>query len=231
MNKEDLTALLGGDKAFRQFEEAGLPSQLVLETDLEFLMRIVAWLRARATYRRYIEAQATGDQEGSRDAVADHLQGYLSGHLPAVSKEVATALLIALQQASAGEVATLFAPRARKRGERVESAALQSCIADAGRYIVYCQAHASKRWVDCRPVKTVAALYSVDARTASRWKERVPEVDKAALAVDPPADGPRTHAFRMVRALMRASAVQYARFGGQAASAQRERGRAESGAK
>lgn len=231
MNKKELIALFGDEVQFQRLEKAGLPMQLLLEPDVDFLRRIVAWMRARATYRQYLEAQANGDQEGSRAAVADHLHGYLSGDLPAINKEIATALLIALKQASGGEVATLLTPRARKRGERVESVALQACIADAGTYIVFCLAHASERWVDHHPVKTVAALYSVDARTASRWKERVSDVKKATLSEQPAQSEPRTHAFRMIRGLMRSSAVQYARFGGQAVAAQWKRSRARDGAK
>lgn len=231
MNNKELIALFSDEAHFQRLKKAGLPMQLLLEPDVDFLRRIVAWMRARATYRQYLEAQANGDHEGSCAAVADHLHGYLSGNLPAINKEIASALLIALMQASGGEVATLLTPRVRKRGERVESVALQACIADAGKYIVFCLAHASKRWIDHHPVKTVAALYSVDPRTASRWKERVSDVQKAELAEQPSVNEPRTHAFRMIRGLMRASAVQYARFGGQAFAAQRTRSRARTGAK
>jgi hypothetical protein len=150
----------------------------------------------------------------TRRAIAVHLQEYLRGTTPAVDREIAGAILAAIEQAEAKETPELFTPLPRIRGESPNTAATQACIASAGTYVLFCHKFKGKPGVDLAPVRTVAEAFGVTQRTASSWKKRGSLVSKLEL-------------YAYVKAGMQAAAKQYPRFGGAGAKAVRKRARGE----
>lgn len=150
----------------------------------------------------------------TRRAIATHLQEYLRGMSPAVDREVAAAILAALEQAEAKEIPELFTPLPRVRGESPNTAATQACIASAGTYILFCHRFKGQPKVDLAPVRTVSEAFGVTQRTASSWKTHGSIVSNVEL-------------YAYVKAGMQAAAKQYPRFGGAGAKAVRKRARGE----
>ena len=177
-------------------------------------------------YQRYLEALTDRLLRGpspenwaeTRAAIADHLRDYLGGRAKVFNDEMALMLLVSFEQCAAKEVPELFTPMSRKRGESLVSAGLLSCIESAGSYIVFCQQYAALPSVDRSPVQTVATEYKVSRSTASRWKAQAKTYE--GLTTEDALER-----YRLLAAVMRASAKQYPRLGGASANAVRQRSR------